>query len=353
MLKKLVTAAAKLEGAVWATGGNAPTISKRFALEGFQNVAIGAHASKKFKSLYPVDLKFTDVTDKEDDIHLVLEFKVNEQWDHYKVTRANRFIVHSDQSNPYIGALESFERVVKRDQPRLIVAGALQMLDNFPFQDGVRERRIKALSEFLKDIPESTLIHFEMASFSETEMMKLLQNYVLPYADSLGMNEQELPNILSIMKYGKVIEVAESNPRTAIILDQVRELYNIYKTKSQRGLSRIHLHTLSFQVMLIKKGSGWKNIKAGAAKASLVAHRYVCGTDKITVDKARLIMDDSFQSSLKGDSSRIYFDEKSPISCWEESDYEICISPVLVCTKVKQTAGGGDNITPAGLMMQI
>ena len=64
-------------------------------------------------------------------------------------------------------------------------------------------------------------------------------------------------------------------------------------------------------------------------------------------------MDDSFQSTLKGDSSRIYFHEKSPVSCWDESDYEICIAPVLVCTKVKQTVGGGDNITPAGIMPQI
>ena len=52
-------------------------------------------------------------------------------------------------------------------------------------------------------------------------------------------------------------------------------------------------------------------------------------------------------------TDRIVFNETSPISCWNENDYELCVAPVLVCTNVKQTIGGGDNITPAGLMPQI
>jgi len=45
-------------------------------------------------------------------------------------------------------------------------------------------------------MPTSTLIHFEMASFAEEDLVHELIDKVLPYADSLGMNEQELPNIL-------------------------------------------------------------------------------------------------------------------------------------------------------------
>lgn len=36
----------------------------------------------------------------------------------------------------------------------------------------------------------STRVHFEMASFSEAELLYQLTQYITPYADSLGMNEQ-------------------------------------------------------------------------------------------------------------------------------------------------------------------
>ena len=54
---------------------------------------------------------------------------------------------------------------------------------------------------------------------------------------------------------------------------------------------------------------------------------------------------------------REYLNPERPVSCWEETvagdSMKICVSPVLVCTKVRQTAGGGDNITGAGLYAQL
>ena len=47
-----------------------------------------------------------------------------------------RLIVHSDESNPYIETLEGLEAEIKRFKPAALVVGGLQMLDNFPFQDG-------------------------------------------------------------------------------------------------------------------------------------------------------------------------------------------------------------------------
>jgi ADP-dependent glucokinase len=83
---------------------------------------------------------------------------------------------------------------------------------------------------------------------------------------------------------------------------------------------------------------------------------------QVDVGKAKLIMDDSFSTSREddGDPKRIYFDHENPVSCWEENGVghdgrvvEICIAPVLVCTEVRQTAGGGDNISAGGLVLQI
>ena len=55
---------------------------------------------------------------------------------------------------------------------------------------------------------------------------------------------------------------------------------------------------------------------------------------------------------------KVPFDENRPVSCWEETlqgnrHIEICLAPNLVCSHAKQTAGGGDNISAAGLIVQL
>lgn len=182
------------------------------------------------------------------------------------------------------------------------------------------------------------------------------------------MNEQELPNLLSLLKGSNITVLSDPNPRVATVLDQMREVYRIlnqrYKDansdrKTDSGewkgkpLTRLHVHTLAFQAMIVTHGSQWKNTMSATAKASLTANRHVCGSNDIDLRKARLIMDDSFSVSHREGSQRILLQESRPVSCWDEDDYQICVAPVLVCTEVYQTAGGGDNVSAAGLVLQI
>lgn len=180
------------------------------------------------------------------------------------------------------------------------------------------------------------------------------------------MNEQELPNLLSLLKGSNITVLSNPNPRVATVLDQMREVYRILNQRYKdavaesgtdggevRPLTRLHVHTLAFQAMIVTRGSQWKNTMSATAKASLTANRHVCGSNDIDTSKARLIMDESFSVSRREGSQRIPLEESKPVSCWLEEDYEICVAPVLVCTEVYQTAGGGDNISAAGLVLQI
>jgi len=178
------------------------------------------------------------------------------------------------------------------------------------------------------------------------------------------MNEQELPNLLSLLKGSNITVLSDPNPRVATVLDQMRELYGLLNQRHEdtnrggdgtvgRRLTRLHVHTLAFQAMIVTRGSQWKNTMSATAKASLTANRHVCGSPDIDPSKARLIMDDSFSVSRQEGSQRIALEERRPVSCWHEDDYQICVAPVLVCTEVYQTAGGGDNVSAAGLVLQI
>jgi ADP-dependent glucokinase len=222
---------------------------------------------------------------------------------------------------------------------------------------GERQTRLKKLDEFLASVPKKTMVHFEMASFTEEALLHDIVKHVVPYADSLGANEQELPNLYSLLSGGKIVLLSDSNPRLAVVLDQIRAVFHVLQeqklVKNQRSVTRLHIHTLAYQIILTVKGSRWKNSMSAAAKAALTAHRHTCGKADIDTSDARMIMDDSFATSKNQGSKRISLDNNRPVSCWDEENYEICVSPVLVCTKVKQTAGGGDNISSAGLVLQI
>lgn len=68
-------------------------------------------------------------------------------------------------------------------------------------------------------------------------------------------------------------------------------------------------------------------------------------------------MDESFSTSRAAGSKRIPLNTTSPVSCWDEEcdgvTINLCVAPVLVCKHAKQTCGGGDNISSAGIAMQI
>ena len=50
-----------------------------------------------------------------------------------------RYIIHSDDHNPYLASMEKFAEKLQDFDPDLLVVGGLQMMDNFPFQSGKRK----------------------------------------------------------------------------------------------------------------------------------------------------------------------------------------------------------------------
>lgn len=352
----LVNAADKIPGKRWDLGGNAPAMARRFALEGL-DVMLGARvASHVFKDM-PESVTVVGKHVARSDIHLLMEYDKGQKWGHHVSPRGNRLAIHSDKVNPFLDGMEDFIHQVVKFQPSLVVVGGLQMMDGFPYEEGVRKARLHKLRDFLKDLPASTRVHFELASFADVGLMQEIIENVVYYTDSLGCNEQELPNILSMLQHGNVSLVTDQAPRVASVLDEMRQVYdqltNTQQIDGRRKLTRLHVHTLAFQAILTTKESSWKNTMSAAAKSALTAHRYTCGSHEIDTGKARLIMDDSFSASKTPEMGRIPVNNKKPVSCWQEKDFDVCVAPVLVCTKILQTGGGGDNVSSAGLVLQL
>ncbi|XP_053608740.1 ADP-dependent glucokinase [Plodia interpunctella] len=365
----LIEEALKLPGTKWALGGNAPLMARRFFIEGWK-VLFAAKMSEKLKSYIPDGIQIVGGTEGEevkDDIHMILEYKADEKFGTYSAPRANRYILHNDENNPLLSSLEKFGEHLPKFNPNLLVISGLQMMDNYPFKKDdiidLRAERLKLVKEQILSQPVTTLAHFEMASYVDLDLLQHLTTKILPYVDSVGMNEQELDNLSNVLEHGKVSVIADSNPRVATALDQMRKIFKLVRQKnkeneSNRKLTRIHVHTLAYQAILTVKNSQWKRTEAAAAKASLTAHRYVCNSQIVKVEKTKLLLDDSFSTTTDNSNiSRVFFEPTKPVSCWEEIidgvHIDLCVAPVLICTEAQLTAGAGDNISAAGLVLQV
>jgi len=211
-----------------------------------------------------------------------------------------------------ISSFNAFDKVLGTYDPDLLVVSGLQMMDNYPFREGnfsssifmiiqnkiislhlrnftdKRKNLLMNVKRQMLDRPSSTRIHFEMASFAEDKLLFELCDLVVPFADSLGMNEQEIANLYNTMYYGNISLVANSTPRVATVLDQMRTLFKLIRLRGKsitnsRELTRIHVHTLAYQAIFTVKDSIWKNTMAAAAKASLTAHRHVCASSNVSI----------------------------------------------------------------------
>ncbi|KAH8419634.1 hypothetical protein KR222_011394 [Zaprionus bogoriensis] len=373
LFKQLIGMAKRMdkERIHWYMGGNAPLMAVRFVMEGAE-VLLGAHMSEKLRPLLPKEIVLAGDEIPDDDIHLILEYKAGDRWGPYEAPRANRYILHNDKNNPHLRSVEQLTDALKRYQPQLLVVSGLQMMDMFKFSPGVREARLQQVQLQLTSQPKDTLHHFEFASYVELQLLQQLRLFVLPYVDSLGMNEQELTNLCQVLKYGRTTLATDWNPRIAHTLDQMRQVfvhlledYNAQwqADRQRRIVSRIHVHTLAYQAILTATNSKWKNTRAAAAKAALTAHRYVCKSQFINPESVHLVLDDSFATSAQEQAPRMRMSAANPVPCWQEYiqfgpdrqkiEVEICVAPVLVCRVAKKTAGAGDNISASGLVAQL
>lgn len=74
-----------------------------------------------------------------------------------------------------------------------------------------------------------------------------------------------MPNLRSLLVDGRVESQASvSTPRAAVMLDGMREIWRVMTDTTQRPkvgvglrrLSRIHLHTLGYQIIMVRRPAG-------------------------------------------------------------------------------------------------
>jgi len=199
---------------------------------------------------------------------------------------------------------------------------------------------------------------------------------VLPWVDSIGLNEQELYILHHYLVTGEEGTATNSRPTVAQISEQIHDVIQ-YAARAEKAfaasqhgkkekeateslalaqLSRIHFHTLQFHIICQQDGSMWEDPTTALIQSALMSSKLACGKNnsdpsvmrhsldmEVDPERVEILLARELLLSKKQDLT-VSIDPESPVVAWREADYQCRLVPMLACKKPDHTAGLGDNI---------
>ncbi|ESO10811.1 hypothetical protein HELRODRAFT_167310 [Helobdella robusta] len=153
------------------------------------------------------------------EVHIILEYKLGERLASLSTPRANRFILYRKSKDIPTSMFNVYYDSIVTFNPDLFVVGGRNGLEN--------------LEKLLKDLNMQTMIHAELSSFSERKKLISIITNVLSHVNSIGMNEQELPNLR------QCLEIILKNPRQH--LTSITSKNNSKASSSSENVNQVSL----------------------------------------------------------------------------------------------------------------
>eukprot|EP00117_Sycon_ciliatum_P015964 scpid66803/ scgid15597/ ADP-dependent glucokinase len=349
LYKQIVDSAASLEEKKYFVGGNAALMSQAMveSSPGSQVMLVGA-VGETLRSLLNSTVSVPEsCLQKDDEVHLILEYSRGEKWGDNVASCANRFIFSHDVANGELQPADNFASALSSFSPQLVVVAGLHLMDNT--EESFWLPRVKKVLSAISTLPASTPVHLELASIGNLDFLARLGSACFSSVQSIGLNEQEL---MAISKANKGPfhneELVSGPPEAAVVADVLHWMLKHYSGK----LSRVHFHSLTFHVVAEVAGR-WNNSFSAVGAAARVAGRRACQVQEIDPEKVQLKFPKAFVRSILDPKLRrepIVVDPNSPVSTWQRDGINFYLSPVLVCRRPLKTVGLGDAISATGLL---
>ncbi|KAG8576276.1 hypothetical protein GDO81_009817 [Engystomops pustulosus] len=340
--------AAQNPGAKHFVGGNAALMAQRLASHPDIQVLLCGPVGPKLHELLDDRILVPPASlQEQDEYHLILEYKAGEQWGSGHAPAASRFIFSHDLSNGAMTSLEVLLSSLEDFQPQLLVLSGLHMMEGLSQEK--RASRLNEAAVALSDVPTDILIHLELASMTDGDLMRGIIYQVFPLISSLGLNEQELLFLTqSANGPHSSLSAWSGVPDVGIVSDI---LFWILQGTGSEGsrLTRVHFHTLAYHIIATIDGF-WGNQVAAVAAGARVAGAQACASP--TIDPSRVMLKSplEFSTSQMETSSTARITAKEPVAVWSKGGVTFHFTPVLVCKDPTRTVGLGDAISAEGLL---
>lgn len=341
---EIVRAARALPDTELSIGGNAALMATRIGRLGGKTI-LGGPVGDVLRPLLHENVRpvSADSASSADEYHLILEYAVGDEFLGRRASRANRFILHSDDSNGRVSGAEALHEALAQRAPQLLVVAGLHLLQEQPA--AYRTQRLADIQTRLRALPGRTAAHFELASVGEAAFLGQLAASVLPRVDSLGLNEQELGDLCASLDSDDTpVDTAPfaTAPRELVLDALARVFRNADRLASSesdaRKLTRIHFHYLTYHV-IATRGDAWQHTREAIAAGSFAATTQACDFGlraerfKERAIELRVTMADHYD----------------PVEVVQRADITFYIVPVLVCKNPVRTVGLGDAVSSSAL----
>ncbi|XP_060030263.1 ADP-dependent glucokinase isoform X5 [Erinaceus europaeus] len=332
-------------------GGNAALIGQKFAASSDLEVLLCGPVGPKLQELLD-DSVFVppESLQAADEFHLILEYQAGEEWGQVRAPHANRFIFSHDLSNGAMSALEVFMSSLEEFRPDLVVLSGLHMMEGQSRE--LQRKRLLEVVASISDLPAGILVHLELASMTNQELMGTIVHQVFPAVTSLGLNEQELL-FLSQAASGPHSSLSSWSgiPDVGMVSDILFWILKEHGRSAGRAsaLTRVHFHTLVYHILATVDGH-WANQLAAVAAGARVAGTQACATDTIDASRVSLRAPSEFLTSHSGAGVRVTLNPSEPVVVWHREGISFHFTPVLVCKDPVRTVGLGDAISAEGLL---
>ncbi|CAI9558660.1 unnamed protein product [Staurois parvus] len=341
--------ASKEPGAKHFVGGNAALIAQRLTTHPNLEVLLCGPIGPKLHELLDERIVVPPASLKEqDEYHLILEYKAGEKWGSGQAPAASRFIFSHDLSNGAMTSLEILLSSLEEFQPELLVLSGLHMMEGLSQE--ARANRLQEAATALSDVPSDILIHLELASMTDGDLMRgIIHQQVFPVISSVGLNEQELL-FLSQSSSGphSALPAWSGIPDVGIVSDI---LFWILKgsVDGDSALTRVHFHTLAYHILATVDGF-WGNQVAAVAAGARIAGTQACASEIIEPSKVTLKSPLEFSTSKTDMGPTARVSAKEPVAVWKKGGVTFHFTPVLICKEPVRTVGLGDAISAEGLL---
>lgn len=325
-------------------------------------VLLAAPVGSKLSQYLNDTIKTLSPPNVQEEVHIILEYAKGEELGGVRAICANRVIISHDTANSRLSSLEVFTKELESFDPTLVILSGLHMLEGTD-KNGW-SKRLSDVQKVLTKIPRHVPVHLEMATVGNLEFFPVFADTILPYVDSLGLNEQELASLAKSKKAEFDFEAIGPKPS---IPDSGDLLYWLFKTytdlREGRGeekesrLTRVHFHSLSFHILVVPKrelsGSVWSESMMATRLGSRIASLQACQKDEINKDDFELQIPEKFQlSSIENSlNGKFEYSEENGYVAWNrDGAIDFLMIPVHVCKKPLKTVGLGDAISATGLL---
>ncbi len=279
----------------------------------------------------------------------------------------NRFIATFDPPNAELKILDSFREGIEliATSTDAIILSGFHLLNTTELGLEKVKERIMAVLKLTKQAKISNpniLLHLELSSTKNNvillELFKLLRKDV--YWDSIGCNERELAEVLSVIGESKLAKEISREPFQKKVLD------GCSKVCQKLSLKRLHLHQFGCYTVLTKDDYSIPNelVKKSLCFASLItAQKANTGKIKRDLDVDSLISSTRIDSHLTKaykelvtilkEEPDINEDEFRTLGIAKYHGFNLISVPTILVDKPKFTVGLGDTISSTTLAAEI